>query len=111
VEALVALVFVAGSPLQTASPATEQVSQVAGRTILPKVSFDIPRGTTLETFASRSVRKGKIALSDAGKTTGEVIGIDWKPLDRLGLMPIVVGPVTAGCDKKRWKKNRCLSVG
>jgi len=77
--------FVAGSPLQTALSAVGHCCPIAGRTILPKVSFDIPRGTTLETFASRSVRKDKNAVDDLDETFGKVNRNDWKAFCRLAL--------------------------
>jgi hypothetical protein len=101
VEALVALVLWQAPPCRLLLQPLGHRSQVAGRTILPKVSFDIPRGTTLETFASRSVRKGKIARADAGKPRDGVNSSDCKPLCRLVLMLSVVRLVATASDAEK----------
>jgi hypothetical protein len=93
---LVALVLWQAPPCRPLWSASEHTCPIAGRTILPKVSFDIPRGTTLETFASRSVRKGKIAIDGLADASDKVIGNGWNSFCRLALMRSVVTPVTAG---------------
>jgi hypothetical protein len=83
-------------PCRLLFSASEHTCPIAGKTILPKVSFDIPRGTTLETFASRSVRMGKIANDGLAGGPDKVIGDGWKSFYRLALMPNVVTLVAAG---------------
>ena len=61
---------VAGSPLQTVSPARPVADgDVPHKTVLPKVSFDSFGGMTLETFASRIDRAGPNARAEAAKAS------------------------------------------
>jgi len=75
--------------------------QVAGRTILPKVSFDIPRGTTLETFASRSVRIGNCEPAGVAEPSDRASLGGWNSIHHLALMPCVVTVAPTAWDREK----------